>query len=53
MTDLERMELACRKAESRLGPLEFDERRTLQVLIDELQKINAESAASNDTKFAQ
>jgi hypothetical protein len=42
MTDLERMELACRKARDRLGQLEFSERRTLSVLIDELVLMNIE-----------
>lgn len=43
MTDLERMELACRRAKESLGPMEFEERRVLQVLIRELAKMNNES----------
>ena len=44
MTELERLELVCRRAKASLGPMEFDEKRVFEVLIRELEKTNKEMA---------
>jgi hypothetical protein len=43
MTDLEKMEIACRRAEADLGPLEFEARRALKLLVKELEKMTREA----------
>lgn len=46
MTDLEKMEVACRRAEADLGPLEFEARRALRSLIRELEKMTREDTTA-------